>query len=82
MTELTAEKVRLVCLAIRALRLTGKLDAHEPASTGQLGAYSVMLGCPVSEQTFRRAAHRQLAIVRRALAASPQEIPRLGYRQW
>ena len=67
MTDLTAEKIRLVCLAIRALRLAGKLNEHEPVSTEQMAVYSVLLGCPVSEQTFRRAATRQLALVRRAL---------------
>lgn len=69
MTELTAEKVRLTMLAIRALRLAGKLDEHEPVSTEQMAAYSVMLGCPVSEQTFRRAARQQLAMARRSVVA-------------
>ena len=67
MTDLTAEKVRIVMLAIRALRLAGKINEHEPVSTEQMAAYSVALGCPVSEQTFRRAARLQLALVRRAL---------------
>ena len=69
MTELTAEKVRIVMLAIRALRLAGKIAEHEPVSTEQMAAYSVALGCPVSEQTFRRAARQQLAIARRAVSA-------------
>lgn len=71
MTELTAEKIRIVCLAIRALRLAGKISEHEPVSTEQMAAYSILLGCPVSEQTFRRASTRQLALVRRALNLKP-----------
>ena len=71
MTDLTAEKVRLVMLAIRALRLAGKINEHEPVSTEQMAAYSVLLGCPVSEKTFRRASTRQLALVRRALLSKP-----------
>jgi len=67
MTELTSEKVRIVMLAIRALRLAGKLGEHEPVSTEKMAAYSVLLGCPVSEQTFRRAERHQLALARRAL---------------
>ena len=71
MTDLTAEKVRLVMLAIRALRLAGKLGEHEPVSTDQMAAYSVALGCPVSEITFRRSASLQLSLVRRALLSKP-----------
>lgn len=67
MTELTTEKIRLVMLAIQALRASGKLGATEPVSTDAMARYSVALGCPVSEQTFRRAVARQVRVVSQAL---------------
>ena len=69
MTDLTAEKIRLVMLAIRAMRLQGILGETEPVSTEQMARISEEVGCPVPEITFRRAAARQLAIARRALDA-------------
>ena len=67
MTELTREKVSLTMLAIRALRLTGKLDPNAPVSTERMARISAEIGCPVSEKTFRTVAEVQLAAVRRAL---------------
>ena len=69
MTELTAAKIRLVMLAIRAQRLTGNLGETEPVSTERMARISEELGCPVAEITFRRAAARQLALARRAVSA-------------
>lgn len=67
MTELTAEKVRIVMLAIQALRLTGQIGAHEPVSTQRMARYSVMLGCPLDEKTFRNAERHQLRLARLAV---------------
>jgi len=69
MTELTALKIHLVMLAIQAERAAGRIGPTEPVSTERMARYSVMLGCPVSEQTFRRAERRQLAIARLAVDA-------------
>lgn len=68
MTELTAEKIRLTMLAIQADRLAGRIGETEPVSTGRMARYSAMLGCPVSEITFRRATDLQLSIIRRVVA--------------
>jgi len=69
MTELTAEKIRLVMLAIRAQRMAGTIGETEPISTERMARISEELGCPVAEITFRRAADLQLALARRAVAA-------------
>jgi hypothetical protein len=58
MTELTAEKIRLVLLTVQAMRLTGRIPADADVSPRRLEAISHELGCPVSEKTFRVAEHR------------------------
>jgi hypothetical protein len=69
MTELTAEKIRLVMLAIQALRAVGKIGATEPVSTERMARYSVMLGVPLDEKTFRNAERDQLRKARLAADA-------------
>lgn len=55
MTELTAEKIRLVLLTVQALRLSGRIPLEAPISTRTMESISRELGCPVSEKNFRRA---------------------------
>ena len=74
MTELTREKISLVMLAIQALRLTGRIGAHEAVSTERMAEISKDLGCPVSEKSFRNATEIQLAAVRRAMLAGKQKV--------
>lgn len=67
MTDLTSEKISLVMLALDALRLTGRLGATEPVTPESMARWSVELGCPVSEKTFRRMTQRSVLAVRKAL---------------
>ena len=61
MTELTAEKVRLVMLAIAAKRLRGEIAQGKPVSTEHMARISQELGVPLDEKTFRNAERRSIA---------------------
>lgn len=74
MTDLTTEKIRLTMLAIRALRLVGKLGEDEAVSPDYMAGVSRQLGCPVDAKTFRTAESRSLALARLALEAHSQTL--------
>jgi hypothetical protein len=69
MTELTLEKIRLVALAIQAMRLRGELQAGEPVSFSEMERISIEQGVPLTARTFanfeaialRKARHAALA---------------------
>lgn len=69
MTELTAEKIRLVTLAVAALRLTGKINPGEEVSQREFERISHQLGCPVSARHFRRIEHQAISKARLAALA-------------
>ena len=67
MTELTAEKIRLVALAIEALRHTGRYDHNAEISQREFEKVSHEIGCPVSARDLARFESR--AITKAKLAA-------------
>lgn len=69
MTELTAEKVRLVLLVIKAQRLAGKIPPGKPVSAEYMAGISRELGVPLDEKTFRNANRRALSRARLAALA-------------
>lgn len=69
MTELTAEKIRLVALAIAAMRLTGRIPADAEVSRRSMEKYSQELGCPVSARDIARFEARAIAKARIAALA-------------
>lgn len=54
MTEITAAKLKLVCLAIEAKRLRGELAMDEMLPPEALARISQETGHPVSLATFKR----------------------------
>lgn len=68
MTEITEEKIRLTMLALRALRLVGRLGEDEAVSPERMARISRELGVPVDEKTFRRAERQSLTHARLALS--------------
>jgi hypothetical protein len=54
MTELTAEKIRLVALAIEVLRHTGRWDFNAEISQREFEKVSHEIGCPVSARDIAR----------------------------
>ncbi len=60
MTELTAEKIRLVLLAVQAMRITGRIEPGAEVSHRKLERISYQLGEPVSREEFARAEARAL----------------------
>jgi hypothetical protein len=67
MTELTAEKIRLVLLAVEAMRISGRIGPGAAVSHRQLERISYRIGEPVSREEFARLEAR--AIHRARLAA-------------
>lgn len=76
MTELTAEKVRLVMLAIRELRLKGLIGEHDEVTPGAMARVSAEIGVPLAESTFRRAEADALALARNVMAAYRHRLER------
>lgn len=60
MSELTAEKIRLVLLAVQAMRITGRIEPGAAVSHRKLERISYDLGEPVSREEFARAEARAL----------------------
>jgi hypothetical protein len=69
MTELTAEKIRLVLLAVEALRISGRIPMQEEVSHRRLERISYEIGEPVSRQEFARMEARALHKARLAALA-------------
>lgn len=69
MTEATAIKLKLTCLAIEAMRLRGEIGEDEPVSPERMARISEEIGHPVSEATFKRIEGRFRFRARLALAA-------------
>ena len=69
MTELTAEKVRLVMLALRELRLRGLIGEDDSVTPAAMARVSNEIGVPLAESTFRRAESDALALARNAMRA-------------
>jgi len=67
MTDLTAEKIRLVALAIEALRHVGRYDYNAEISQREFEKVSHEIGCPVSARDIARFESR--AITKAKLAA-------------
>ena len=69
MNELTAEKIRLVTLAIAAMRLTGRIAETEVVSIRQMERISHDIGCPVSARNIARLEQRAMHKARLAVLA-------------
>jgi hypothetical protein len=69
MTELTAEKIRLVMLAVQAMRITGRIEPGAQVSHRKLERISYRIGEPVSREEFARAEARALHKARLAALA-------------
>ena len=69
MTELTAEKIRLVALAIADMRLKGSIAAHAEVSRREMERISHELGHPVSARDIARFETRALEKARLAALA-------------
>jgi hypothetical protein len=54
MTELTAEKIRLVALAVEALRHAGRYEFNAEVSHREMEKVSHEIGCPVSAREIAR----------------------------
>lgn len=67
MTELTAEKIRLVALAIAAQRLTGRIPEFASVSQRQMERISHEIGHPVSARDI---AHLERRAIRKARLAA------------
>lgn len=79
LTEVTAEKIRLVMLHLWMQRRTGELPADREVSAEHMARVSVQLGFPVSERTFRRVLSTYLSRARQAaeqlLSSTENQIP-------
>jgi hypothetical protein len=69
MSELTAEKIRLVLLTVEAMRISGRMPMQDPVSHRQLERISYKIGEPVSRQDFARMEARALHKARLAALA-------------
>lgn len=69
MTELTAEKIRLVALAIEALRHAGRFDFNAEISQREFEKVSHEIGCPVSARDIARFESRAMTKARLAALA-------------
>jgi len=69
MSELTAEKIRLVLLTVEAMRISGRIPMQDPISHRQLERISYKIGEPVSRQEFARMEARALHKARLAALA-------------
>ena len=73
MTELTSLKVSLVMQALEMARAEGKLGWREPVPPRAMARYSVLLGIPLDEKTFRNAERRALEKLREAIQVMGHE---------
>jgi hypothetical protein len=69
MTELTAEKIRLVLLAVEAMRISGRIGPETAVSHRQLERISYRIGEPVGREDFARLEARALHKARLAALA-------------
>ncbi len=69
MTELTAEKIRLVLLAVEAMRISGRIEPRAAFSHRQLERISYRIGEPVGREDFARLEQRALHKARLAALA-------------
>lgn len=60
MTQLTAEKIRLVLLAVEAMRISGRIEPGAMVSHRKLERISYQIGEPVSREDFARLEARAL----------------------
>jgi hypothetical protein len=67
LSDATAEKIRLVMLALRLKRMRGEIGEDEPVSTEKMARLAAELGVPLSERTFRRVEQISLARLRNSL---------------
>jgi|JFJP01.1.fsa_nt_gi phage FluMu protein gp41 len=78
MTELTAEKIRLVALAVELMRHTGRIPFDAEVSHRRMERVSHEIGCPVSARDIARFEARAIAKARlaaRALQLSKPQSP-------
>ncbi len=74
MTDLTTEKIRLVALAIEALRHSGRFDFNAEVSRREFEKVSHEIGCPVSARDIARfedRAIRKAQLALRSLTSHP-----------
>ena len=82
MTELTAEKIRLVALAVEMLRHQGHIPFNAEVSRRQFEQISHEIGCPVSARDLERFERRVAAKAKAASArrnARRAELARLAH---